>query len=508
MSEMEAPTAPPPGPQLGSRNAVAKNAVHLLLGQISTTALAIVFSAALGRSLGAKDFGLYFLISAFSTFAYVLVDWGQQFYVIREVARAPARGGQLLGTTLALRAAGAVVLSVPAGLLTWALGYDARTCWFSIAFMAANLPFVLAQAFGMVFRGHDQMGLDASVSVVNKSVSLALAFPALLLGTGLSGVLVSQGVAGMVAFAVAARLHRRVATGPVLWSARTAREVLAGGSAIVVVAIAVSVQPYLDAIILSKLVPADVLGWFGAAKNIMGTLLAPAVIIGAAAFPRLSRAASDVSTFNVEVQATLRPMLCLGALVGVGTYLFADSAIALVYGRQHFGEAGTILKVFAPGLFLVFVDVLFGNALTALGRATAFAVAKVGSVLLSTGLDLVLIPLFQRRTGNGGIGVVLGFVASEIVVFAGAALLMPRGSLKPEVGVDVLRAFASAAITALLFRWLPPLPMAIGVPMCVLAFALCALAFGLIRRSDLSLLKALARPRIAAAAAASDARAR
>jgi len=49
MGEMEAPAAPPTGPQLGSRNAVAKNAVHLLLGQISTTALAIVFSAALGR---------------------------------------------------------------------------------------------------------------------------------------------------------------------------------------------------------------------------------------------------------------------------------------------------------------------------------------------------------------------------------------------------------------------------------------------------------------------------
>jgi O-antigen/teichoic acid export membrane protein len=508
MGETGAPAAPPAGPQLGSRHAVAKNAVNLLLGQISTTALAIVFSAALGRSLGAKDFGLYFLLSAFSTFAYVLVDWGQQFYVVREVARAPARGGQLLGTTLALRAAGAVVLSVPAGLLAWGLGYDARTCWFSVAFMAANFPFVLAQAFGMVFRGHDQMGLDAWVSVVNKSVSLALAVPALVLGTGLPGVLLSQGLAGVVAFAVAVRLHRRVATGPLLWSARTAKEVLAGGSAIVAMAIAVSVQPYLDAIILSKLVPAEVLGWFGAAKNIMGTLLAPAVIIGAAAFPRLSRATSDVSTFNAEVRATLRPMLCLGALVGVGTYVFADSAISLVYGRQHFGEAGSILKVFAPGLFLVFVDVLFGNALTALGRATAFAVAKVGSVLLSTGLDLVLIPLFQRRTGNGGIGVVLGFVASEIVVFAGAALLLPRGSLKPEVGVDVLRALASAGITAVLFHWLPPLPMAIGVPMCVLAFALCALAFGLIRRSDLSLLKALARSRIPASAAASDARAR
>jgi len=56
-----------------------------------------VFSAALGRSLGARDFGVYFLITSFATFAYVIVDWGQQFYVIREVARSPDRGSNCWG---------------------------------------------------------------------------------------------------------------------------------------------------------------------------------------------------------------------------------------------------------------------------------------------------------------------------------------------------------------------------------------------------------------------------
>ena len=56
----------------------------------------------------------------------------------------------------------------------------------------------------------------------------------------------------------------------------------------------------------------------------------------------------------------------------MGTFLFADGAIALVYGHRQFGPAGIVLKVFGPGLFLLFVDVLFGNALTAMGRAGAF----------------------------------------------------------------------------------------------------------------------------------------
>jgi len=498
---VEREPAAAPSLDLGSRAGVARNAFNLVLGQVSTTALAIVFSAALGRALGARDFGLYFLISSFSTFAYVVVDWGQQFYVIREVARSPARGGELLGTTLVLRVAGAIAISLPAGLLGWALGYDARTCWFSVAFIAATIPWAASQGYTMMFRGRDCMGLEAAVSVVNKAVTLALALVALALGAGVGGVVVAQALAGVAAVVVAARLHRRVARGPVRFDAKTAKEVIAGGTAIVTMMIAASVQPYLDAIILSKLVPGEAVGSYGAAKNIMGTLIAPSLIIGAAAFPRLSRAAVDVPTFNAEVRATLRPMLFLGALAGVGTWVCADAAIALIYGQRNFGPAGMILKIFAPGLFLLFIDVLFGNALTALGRSTAFSLAKVVSVAISTGLDLLLIPWFQQRTGNGGMGAVLAFVASEVVVFAGSALFLPRHCLGKAVVLDIARALLAGGITAFLFEALPPLPIFVAVPACVAAFALCALALGLVRRSDVTVLIAALRQKVAPAPA-------
>jgi len=51
----------------------------------------------------------------------------------------------------------------------------------------------------------------------------------------------------------------------------------------------------------------------------------------------------------------------------------------------------------------------------------------------------------------------------------------------------------SAALTALLFRFLPPLPFYVGLPACVLAFSLCSVALGLVRRDDVRLLRALLR---------------
>ena len=455
--------------------------------------LGILFSAALGRALGAGDFGLYFLLSSFSTFALVLVDWGQQYFGIREVARTPERGAELLGTGLLLRAIGTALVSIPAGLSAWALGYDRRTIVFSVVFVLLNLPFFLAQGFGIVFRGRDRMGLDATVSVVNRASQLVLTLAVLSLGFALPGVIVAQGLAGLAALLTAVFLYRQLGGGPLRASRATAKEILVGGTAIVAIGLAVYVQPYVDAVLLSKMVPKEVVGWYGAAKTIMGTLLAPSLILGAAAYPRLSRAAVDRGLFRREFALAQRPMLWLGGLGSVGTWMFADFAIHLVYGQRAFGPAADVLKVYGLALFLVFVDVLIGTALTAVGRATQFAVVKVASVLLAVGLEIIFIPRFQAGWGNGGVGVTLAAAISELVMFAGGLALMPRGSVGRAVFLDGGRALGSAALTAMVVHLAGRLGLSPwgGIPLCILSFTGLSFATGLLRRDDLNLVKAL-----------------
>jgi O-antigen/teichoic acid export membrane protein len=470
---------------------IARNAFFLVVGQATTTALAIILSAALGRALGAREFGIYYLITTMATFAYVFVEWGQPYFVIRQAAREPLRSGDLLGTALALRAVFAVIVTLPAGLVAWALGYGARTTWLSVSLVLAGLPLFLAQAYGMVFRARDRMGRDATVSVSNKAIALCVTLPALALGAGIPGVILAQAIAGVAALGVAVRLHGRLGTPPLRVSSKVARELIAGGAPLLAMTAAVSVQPYLDAIILSKLAPATVVGWFGAARNILGTLLAPAAILGAAAYPALARASADAAALRREVRSALRPLLWLGALAGTGTYLFARTAIDLIYGARGFGPAATILEVFAPGLFLLFIDILFGNIIYASGRGTGFAVAKIVSVVVGTALDFVLIRWFQERYGNGGIGVVVAFALSEFVVFAGAMIVLRRGTLEPATALDVARALGAGGATILLFRLLPPVPPWVGIPLCVVAFAAASLALGLAGRRDLAVLRTL-----------------
>lgn len=487
--------APPAADGL-RRSRLASNTFRLALGQVGTTMLAIVFNAALARMLGASEFGLYFLLNSMVTSAYIIVEWGQPMLLVRETARDPRRAGALLGTGLILRLVGAAIVFLPLLLTACALRYGVSTVSTLALYFVATLPISLTQAFGAVFRAFDRMDLEPVVGVLNSAAGVVLILAALTCGGGLIAIGLCLLAAGIVSLLVAHRLYKRLDRAPLTWTRETARHLWQGGAAIMSLAAVQAAQPYLDVVILSKLVPPDAVGSFGAARLIMGTLLAPGVILATASFPQLSRAATSSDQLGAHVRDILRPMMLIGALGSAGTYLFARVAVQIVYGESHYARAVAILQVFSPVIFVLFVDILLGRALLAANRAKALAMIKVVSVAVSTVLDVILIPWFQAHHGNGGIGVVVAFGFSELVVFAGVMAIAPRGALHPRFAVEAAKTIAVAGGTILFVSGMTPgLHPAAAIPLTVIVFVALTLAFGLIRRADLALLSDMSRRR-------------
>src|SRR5512138_818699 len=475
-----------PTPALGSSAALSRNAFFLVVGQAGTTALSVVLSAALGRSLGAVDFGVFYLVTTMTMFAYGVVEWGQNLYVTREVARAPARAGELLGSAIAFRAAAAAAVAGPAVLLAWLLGYPRGTIALYALLLATYLPVSIVLAHGVVFRGRERMELDALLTVAAKVLALGATLAALAAGARVLGVVAAQGVAAAAAAALALWVFRAVRLPRLRVSRAVLRELLVGGAPIVALNVAILAQPYLDAIVVSKLAPAVVMGWYGAAKTFMGALVTPAAILASAAYPRLSRTASDPDAFRGELGTALRPLLWIGAGGASATYLLADVAVGAVYGHGAFVPAVAALQLFAPALLLFFVDILLGHACVAAGRARAFAVAKAASVVVSTALDVVLVPLLQARAGNGVLGVVLAFAGSELIMIAAAIALLPRGALRRGAAGDALRAVVAAAGGPLLLALAPPLGPALRAALGAASFLALSAALGLAGKDDLA----------------------
>jgi O-antigen/teichoic acid export membrane protein len=468
-----------------SSHKLARNAFFLLAGQVASSALSVILTAVLARWLGVVEFGNYYLLMAVSTFAYVFADWGQSAYLIRESARRGEDGDKLLGGALAFRAALAFVAALVTAVLVKVIGYDSRTEFLALLAVVCGLPLALSQTYGYMIRAQDRMDLDATVAVTGKALTVAVTVPALFLGGGLPAVVLMQAVGGGGALLVAVLLARKIRLKARRPGRGILQELASGGAPIVVFFIAMSVQPVIDAIVLSKLAPPEVVGWYGAARNIIGVLFAPALILGTASFPELSRVSSSLPDLRRALRGTLRLLLGLGALAAVGTFLFADVAVGLIYRRGHFDPAVSVLQVFAPALPLFFMDIFFANAITAVGKTKEIAVIKALSVAVSTGLAILLIPVFQARLGNGGIGLGLAFGSTEVLMLTAFLWLLPRGALDRGALLDFLRAAAAASGTVLIFWVLPSMTPWVAVPACVAVFVALAFASGLVLRLDL-----------------------
>jgi O-antigen/teichoic acid export membrane protein len=476
------------------RGGMVRNVIHLALGQAATTVLTILLNATLARALGPPEFGLLFLVMSIATFAYVIVDWGHGQFIIREAARHPDKSGELMGSALAVRSAAALLASALAIVTTWLLGYDVPTRVLSGALILGWLPQYLGLSFGWVFRGHERMDRDALLNVVLKVATLILSIACLALGGRLPGLVLAWSVAGCLTLAIGIVMYRNLHLPTLSATTSMARTLLRDGAPMFTMALAVAVEPFFNANILYKMASPPVVAWYGAAWTIAGTLLAPATVLGATMYPRLSTAAGGSVEFRRAFDISFRPFLLLAVLGAVGTYLFADVPVGLIYSLQKFAPAADTLRAFAPVLLLMYVDMFLGVAILAAGKAGRLAIAKVASVVLTTGLVFVLVPLCQARFANGGLGVMYAMTIGEVLMLVAHCILI-RDAVDSRTIGDVCRSLIAGAATVLLFRLLPALTPFLAIPLCVLVFTGLSLLVGAAKRSDVEVLLASYRNR-------------
>lgn len=474
---------------------IARNAAHLVFGQIATTLLSIVLSAQLGRGLGATDYGLYFFLLSTAYLVHNVAEWGQTSVVIRDVARKPEWSRALLGASLLFRVGGSIPGAILAAMVAGLLGHDGRTQALIGLTVVAFIPNALTLAYGQVFRGHERMELDARATVLAKVLHLVLVIAVLQLGGGLVGVIVAFAIASLASLAYAAFKARGLGLGRPLLERAAVRHLFREGAPLVTLSVLQHVQPYVELLILATLCPGVVLGWYGAARTVSNTLVMPTSIMLTASMPTLSRAAAEPDQLRRAVTMTMRWVFAIGVLVAVGTVLFAGGAIRLIFGEQGFGPAATILQWMSIFLLLMFVNMLAGSVAIVTARAGALATIRVVVMVVTLAAAWWLVPLAQGRWENGALGSLAAATIGEAMMLAACALILPRGVLSRSLAIDLMRALAAGAFAVLIIRGLGIDSLWIGVPACTSGYAAAAVATGLVGRDEVAAIRSMLRRR-------------
>jgi O-antigen/teichoic acid export membrane protein len=484
---------------MSSANLVARNAFILLLSQVTTTLLSFVAVPLLTRSLGTTDYGTYWLAFSVASFAALLVEWGQDTFLPLIIAQQSGRARELLGTSLTLRLLFAIGLALPLEGAMRLLDYPAQTRAVALLlYLAVFLNSVSNGAMAAV-RGLERMGWPAVTRVAVEALYTGALVVAIWMGARLKGIAAVTVLVYLLGVGISVRALISVGIMPRRFGLSGARGLLGGGAPFVLFGGILALQPSLEAVLLSKFGSQEALGWFGASAKLLSVLLFPAFILGGALAPTLARLqATDPDAFRRAVREALRISLLLAAPVAVGTYVFAAQGVALVFG-VHGGYEPTAdnVRVLSVYVLPVCIDIALGTVILVCGRRVAWALSKVAMLALGMAASVFLIPFWQARTGNGGLGAAAVTAGTEFGMLAFALALLPRGLIDSSVVPHLLRAVVAAATMPAAAYLLRDTPFGVQLVVSLAAYVLALAGIGGIGARDLSVLRDALRAKIA-----------
>jgi O-antigen/teichoic acid export membrane protein len=477
---------------------LVRNVSHLGIGQVATTALGIFLAVVIGRALEPAQLGILYIVTAISSFVYVIVDWGQGIYLVREMARGRIDEPELIGSALLIRLATIAFSSAFAVAIALALGYGGQIVTLTLLAMIAAVPVMLFAPYDYSFRGKDRMDIDASINIVGKAMTLVATAIALRFGGGLTEVILMQGVGSISALLVGAIAALRLEIAVKAPVMKALRELLRHGAPIAASSLVIASQPFVEILMLSAFASPAVVGWYGASRTIFGIVTSPAMIVQGATFPELSRASRSLPDLRRMIDATGRVLFIVAAFASSALYLFADHIVAILYGHGRFEQTASILRVSAIFIPLLFFGFFLASAMVVVGRNKAMAIISIVRIAACVILGWLLIGYWQQRFGNGAIALVIITGVAEIPAMIAFLTLLPRGAVGSSTMLNLVRVCIASLCTVVPLSMLQPLGLLYLTPLFALLFAVTAMITRLILPSDLRLAMEVARSRVLA----------
>lgn len=476
--------APAPAPA-----GLVKNTFYLAAAQAVTIPISVLGNAMAGRYLGPAEFGYLYLATTLCSFGVLGVEWGQQGALPALVARDRSRAGAYLGTSLAWRAFASVFVALLLALACWLLGYDSGARWaVALSFPLACLNSV-ALGFKDAIRGFERTDIPAIAHVAQQLMTVGVMVPVLIFGGDLRALLISQTAVAAITVLQLRRSLKHVGVASLSFDRTALPPLFRLGTPFVVFGLAMVVAPNVNATFLSKLVPPEVIGWYGVSQRLIGLLIFPASAVIGALYPTLCRLHTEDRAEFVRVsQSSLYGVVLLAVPAAVGCGMFPELGVA-VFGSEKYSGAADHLRVMSAFILLVYVSMPLGTTILAGTRQKAWSLVQSLCIVVSLVGSPFLVPYFQRRMGNGAIGTCITLVLSEVLVVAFGVLLSPKGLFDRGFAKSIALASLAGAAMAAAAYFTKPISLFLAVPVSLLTYGAFAWLSGAVQPATMDMIK-------------------
>jgi len=413
--------APPPAQVPSSHSSrILTNASFRAIADIGSKLATFALYLIVARKVGASQFGVFVFAVSFGTIAVTLGQFGQEFVLVREVARDHRKLDAYYSDVLLSR----VMLSVPpllvALLVAYLTGIDSRTLLVILLMGVGFIGDYLIQVSFAVFQAFERVGLMPVVLIVQRWLTTAVAVVLLALGAGIVGVAAVYCAGAALAACMAAwLLHRKVARPPMRLSVSGALAVTRAAVPIGLGMVTFMLLSRIDMLMLAAFKPSAQVGQYGAAYRLLETTAFVTWSVNVAVLPTMARLSpTSVPPVGAVFQRALKLVLAITLPTAAGAAILASPLIALLYGAPYHPSAAA-LALLAATITLAPVSSLSSQLLYSQGAKWVVGVTYATVFVENVLLNLVLIPRYSLD------GAALGTSISEVLL-SGTLLFYSR----------------------------------------------------------------------------------
>ncbi len=425
---------------------VARNTSVMFFQHIITTASSVLLLIFVPRHLGPVGYGRLYLAMSIAGIFQIFVNFGNNYLITKEVAREPLQTGQILVDAWALRSILATVSMGTMILFGVLMGYPAEV---QILLVVNGMGLYAAGAYSSIyacFQGREAMGYTSIGAIAEKVLVSIAAIAAIMLG-GRAITVATVIVLGVVLdVAIMTGYSRRLVTKLPRVNWKNAFRQIKDGMPYFLFSIFGVIYYRIDTVMLSKMAPEEVVGWYGGAYRLFDSFNFP-YILTTAVYPVLSRLwKGDGDVHRRTTQKSLEIVILIGIPVSIAAIAFARPLIGIFYGLTAFAPSVILFQILLAGVLFLYVDMVLGTTLLSVDRQKPLVYVSLLAIPFNIGLNLMLIPFSQNAYGNGAIGAAAATGVTEFLIMLAALRLLPPGMFKGFRWITIGKSMAAGTV--------------------------------------------------------------
>ena len=443
---------------------IARNVSVMFVAQGITWASSFLLLYFLPRYLGSEDFGRLYLALSIKMILSLLIDFGGNYLIPKEVARSIQVGSHILSSYIILRVL-LWILSIGIILLmSDLLGYSDHVHLLILILAIGKLWEGSSSAISAYFQGIERMEYPSIGSIAERVFVAVFAVAVLLMGGSSIEVAVIYTAGALINLIVLFWYSRKNVKISYKFDFRIF-SLFRSGMPYFLFSLFSVIYYRIDAIMISAMTNEAVTGWYGGAYRFFDIVMVLPLIYKTAIFPVFSKLWNNKNgVLESTVSESMRLMILLGIPTAVLIYIYASPIIDFFMGLDQYSSSVFILQIFAISIPIIYIDIILGSAiLGAANRQKAWATVGFLAIFVNIGINFLLIPYTQTTYANGGIGAAIATLATEIFVMGCAFYLIPSDYLKSFKSSYLFKPAAASLlmITAVLLmlkinlHWMP-----------------------------------------------------